>query len=67
MYVCKCMYGSVFGDRFWHCNVEDSCIRGKTALFSFENGLVWRGPYMYIHTVHLKLNQLQLIKLLLLH
>ena len=33
--------GSVFGD----CSVDDSRIRSKTAPFSFENGLVWTGPY----------------------
>ena len=49
--------GSIFSDRFQHCRVDDSCIRSKTAPFSFENGLLWMGPYMYIH---LKLNQLQL-------
>ena len=26
------------------CSVDDSCIRSKTASFSFENGLVWTGP-----------------------
>ena len=36
--------GSVFGDRFRHCSVDDSCIRSKTGPFSFENGLVWTGP-----------------------
>ena len=36
--------GSVFGDRFWHCSVDDSRIQSKRALFSFENGLVWTGP-----------------------
>ena len=36
--------GSVFGDRFWRCIVDDSRIRSKTAPFSFENGLVWTGP-----------------------
>ena len=36
--------GSVFGDHFWHCSVDDSRIQSKTALFSFENGLVWMGP-----------------------
>ena len=33
--------GSVFGDRFRRCGVDDSRIRSKTAPFSFENGLVW--------------------------
>ena len=32
--------GSVFGDRFRRCSVDDSRIRSKTAPFSFENGLV---------------------------
>ena len=36
--------GSVFGDRFQRCSVDDSRIRSKTAPFSFENGLVWTGP-----------------------
>ena len=36
--------GSVFGDRFQRCSVDDSRIRNKTAPFSFENGLVWTGP-----------------------
>ena len=36
--------GSVFGDRFRRCSVDDSHIRNKTAPFSFENGLVWTGP-----------------------
>ena len=36
--------GSVFGDRFRRCSVDDSCIRSKTAPFSFENELVWTGP-----------------------
>ena len=36
--------GSVFGDRFWRCSVDDSCIRIKTGPFSFEKGLVWTGP-----------------------
>ena len=47
--------GSVFGDRFQHCSVDDSSIHTnafsnengavfKTAPFSFENGLVWTGP-----------------------
>ena len=35
---------SVFGDRFRRCSVDDSRIRRKTAPFSFENGLVWKGP-----------------------
>ena len=36
--------GSVFGDRFRRCRVDDSRIRSKTTQFSFENGLVWTGP-----------------------
>ena len=36
--------GSVFGDRFRRCSVDDSRIRRKTAPFLFENGLVWTGP-----------------------
>ena len=36
--------GSVFGDCFRRCSVDDSRIRSKTALFSFENGLVCTGP-----------------------
>ena len=36
--------GSVVGDRFRRCSVDDSRTRGKTAPFSFENGLVWTGP-----------------------
>ena len=36
--------GSVFGDRFRRCSVDDSRIRSKTAPFSFENGSVWTGP-----------------------
>ena len=36
--------GSVFGDRFRRCSVDDSRIRSKTAQISFENGL---GP---VHT-----------------
>ena len=36
--------GSVFGDRFRRCSVDDSRMRSKTALFSFENGLVRTGP-----------------------
>ena len=36
--------GSVFGDRFRRCSVDDSRIRSKTTPFSFENGLVWTGP-----------------------
>ena len=35
--------GSVFGNRFRRCSVDDSRIRSKTAPFSFENGLVWTG------------------------
>ena len=34
--------GTVFGDRFRRCSVDDS--RSKTAPFSFENVLVWTGP-----------------------
>jgi len=37
---------SVFGDRFRRCSVDDSSIRSKRALFSFENGLVWTGPQL---------------------
>ena len=36
--------GSVFGDHFRRCSVDDSRIRSKTAPRSFENGLVWTGP-----------------------
>ena len=36
--------GSIFGDRFRRCSVDDSRIRSKTAPFSFESGLVWIGP-----------------------
>ena len=36
--------GSVFGDRFQRCRVDDSRIRSKTVPFSFENGLVWMEP-----------------------
>ena len=36
--------GSIFGDRFRRCSVDDSRIRSKTAPFSFENGLVWTEP-----------------------
>ena len=50
--------GSVFGDRFRRCSVNDSRIRSKTAPFSFENGLVWKGPK--------KVNDSQLIGWLLL-
>ena len=35
--------GSIFGDRFRRCSVDNSRIRSKTAPFSFENGLVWTG------------------------
>ena len=35
---------SVFGDHFRRCSVDDSSIRSKTVLFSFENRLVWMGP-----------------------
>ena len=41
--------GSVFGNRFRPCSVDDSriqCKAGQTAPFSFENGLVWMGPNM---------------------
>ena len=40
--------GSVFGDRFRRCSVDDSHIRSKTAPFSFENGLVWTGPWVWL-------------------
>ena len=40
--------GSVFGDRFIRCSVDDSRIRSKTAPFSFENGLVWTGPQCHL-------------------
>ena len=36
--------GSVFGDRYRRCSVDNSRIRSKTAPFSFENVLVWKGP-----------------------
>ena len=36
--------GSVFGDHFWHCSVDDGSIQSKRAPFSFEKGLVWTGP-----------------------
>ena len=36
--------GSVFGDRFRRCSVDDSRKRSKTAPFSFENGLVRTRP-----------------------
>ena len=36
--------GSVFGDRFRRCNVDDSRMGSKIAPFSFENGLMWTGP-----------------------
>ena len=36
--------GSVLGDSFRRCSVNDSRIRSKTAPFSFGNGLVWTGP-----------------------
>ena len=36
--------GSVFGDRFRRCSLDDSRIRSKAAPFSLENGLVWTGP-----------------------
>ena len=35
--------GSVFGDHFRRCSVDDSRIRSRTAPFSFDHGLVWRG------------------------
>ena len=35
--------GSVFDDRFRHCNVDNGRIQSLTAPFSFENGLVWTG------------------------
>ena len=44
--------GSVFGDRFRRCGVDDSRIRGKTAPFSFENGLVWTGPKRELTVYH---------------
>ena len=37
--------GSVFGDRFRRCRVDDSRIRSKTAPFSFEKGLVRTRPW----------------------
>ena len=36
--------GSVFGDRFRRCSVDDRRNPSNTAPFSFENGLVWTGP-----------------------
>ena len=42
--------GSVFGDRFRRCSVDDSRIRSKTAPFSFENGLEWTGPLYWRKT-----------------
>ena len=36
--------GSVFGDRFRCCSVDDSGIRSKTAPISLQNGLVTTGP-----------------------
>ena len=44
--------GSVFGDRFWRCSVDDSRIRSKTARLSFENGLVWTGRYSHSASLH---------------
>ena len=35
--------GSVFGEFFGRCSVDNSRIRSKRAAFSFENGLVWTG------------------------
>ena len=43
--------GSVFGDRFRPCSVDDSRIWSKTAPFTFENGLVWIGPKTPKHSV----------------
>ena len=31
--------------------MDDSPIRSKTAPFSFENGLVWTGPEMFIISI----------------
>ena len=36
--------GSLFGDHFRRCSVDDSRIRSKTAPFSFENELVSTRP-----------------------
>ena len=36
--------GSIFGDCFWRCSVEDGRIWSETASFLFENWLVWTGP-----------------------
>ena len=33
-----------FGGHIRRCSVDDSHIQSKTALFSFEKGLVWMGP-----------------------
>ena len=41
--------GSVFGDRFRRCSVDNSRIRSKTAPFSFENRLVWTGPQSLVY------------------
>ena len=43
--------GSVFGDRFRRCSVDDGRIRSKTDPFSFENGLVWTGPEQAPHRI----------------
>ena len=55
--------GSVFGDRFRRCSVDDSRIGSKTAPVSFENGLVWTGPkrtkYESAFHVSLKLHLLR--------
>ena len=39
--------GSLLGDRFRCCSVDDNCIRSKTALFLFENTSVWTRPKYY--------------------
>ena len=36
------------GHRFRRCSEDNSRIRSKTALFSFENGLMWTGPSLRI-------------------
>ena len=45
--------GFVFGDRLRRCSVDDSRIRSKTTTFSFENGLVWTGPWFTIIFAHI--------------
>ena len=40
--------GSVCGDRFRRCSVDDNRIQSKTAPFSFENGLVWTGSELWV-------------------